>query len=61
MERGRYVGQYEADFVQVSIRHGELVLVPADAGSGGRVTVRLTRDGPPKKLLVAGEVTGFFR
>jgi hypothetical protein len=61
MERGRYVGQYKSNFVQVSLRAGDLVLVPTQSVSSGPVTVKFTRDGPAKRLLVDGEVISFFR
>lgn len=60
MDRGRYVGQFKSDSVQVTIQHGNLVLLPSDP-DGGAVTVRFTRDGPPKQLLVDGEVIDFFK
>jgi len=58
MERGRYVGQYKPDFVQVTMRQGDVVLVPT--GSAAPVTVRFTREGPPNQLWVDGEVLSFF-
>lgn len=61
MSHGRYVGQYRSDFVRATIRQGDLVLVPTDPHSGEAVTVRFTRDGPPKELWVDGEVITFFR
>jgi hypothetical protein len=59
MERGRYIGQYKPDFVQATLRNGELVLVPA--GPEAPVTVQFTKDGPPRTLWVDGEVIRFFR
>jgi hypothetical protein len=59
IERGRYVGQYKPDFVHVTTRQGNLVLVPT--GSGTPVTVRFTPEGPPNELWVGGEVISFFR
>ena len=61
MNGGRYVGQYKPDFVRVMIRHGDLLLVPTDSASGAPITVRFTPDGPPKRLLVDGEVVSFFK
>jgi hypothetical protein len=60
MERGRYVGQYKPDFMQVTTRHGDLVFMPTE-GARESVTVEFTRDGPPKRLWVGGEEFDFFR
>jgi hypothetical protein len=60
IERGRYVGQYKPDFMEVATRHGELIFKPTE-GWGDPVTVEFTLDGPPKRLWVGGEVLGFFR
>lgn len=61
MKRGRYVGQYKSDFVSVAIRDGDLILTPIDPNSGGPVTVKFTRTGPPKQLFVDSELIGFSR
>ena len=61
MERGRYVGQYKSDFVKVTIRSGNLVLVPINPKSGRPVNVVFTRDGPPKRLWVDNEVVQLFK
>ncbi len=60
IENGRYVGQYKPDFVQVTMRRGELVLVPNRSASES-VIVEFTRAGPPEHLWVDGEVISFFR
>jgi hypothetical protein len=64
MERGRYLGQFRSDFVNVSIRQGKLVLTPdgslgSPAGKG--VTIKFTRRTRPRPALVNGEVLTFFR
>ena len=61
MEHDRYVGQYKSDFVHVTMRRGNLVLVPPKSDSEPPVTVRFTQDGPPKLLWVDGEIISFFR
>ena len=61
MERGRYVGQYRSDFVHVTMRHGQLLLLPSDPRFGRPTTVKFTRDGPPKQVLSDGEVVSLFR
>jgi hypothetical protein len=61
MERGRYIGQYASDFVQVAIRSGNLILQRTDFPDPKPVEVRFTAKGPPKKLWDGGDVLAFFR
>ena len=61
MEQGRYVGQYEADFVQAVMRHDKLVFQSTDPAWREPVTVRFTTEGPPQRFWVGGEVISLFQ
>lgn len=61
MERGRYVGQYRSDFVEVAIRSGHLILQRTDLPDAEAVEVRFTAKGPSKKQWDGRDVLDFFR
>lgn len=58
MDGDHYVGQYKSDFVRAVIRHGRLVL---EADNQEPVAVEFSRHGPPRELLVDGELIHFFK
>ncbi|MWV28498.1 hypothetical protein [Aurantiacibacter rhizosphaerae] len=58
IEDGRYIRQYRSDNANVAIRHGNLFLEVRD---NEPVRVEFTSGGPPKELLVDGEMISFFQ
>ncbi|WP_427966982.1 hypothetical protein, partial [Altererythrobacter sp.] len=60
MERGHYLGQYRADFSDVSIRDGRLFL-QAHLPHSKPIEVKFTAKGPPQQQRDGDEVLQFFR
>ena len=60
MMRGHYLGQYRADFSDVTIRDGRLFL-RAYLPHAKPVEVKLAANGPPQQQWDGDEVLQFFR
>ena len=63
-KRNRYIGQYKPDPLRLAVHHDRLVLIPEPWSGINRhpaVSVKVTREGPPREVLVDGDLLELFR
>jgi hypothetical protein len=59
---GRYLGQYKPEAIRATVRRHRLVLTPAPGEADTTPAIlAFTAQGPPRRVLVNGEVITLFR